>query len=116
MRLVKQMIIKKLEKYDEDLHNSKYEVWDFYQALNLVSAVHKLPVEMTQRNKLYQKMLQSSGNRKHELQIELVKIAEEDRKFVIEFLKEMVNIDSGDVAFGKLEDRDSFAVQSDFWD
>lgn len=52
MKLLRQLIKKKYEKYNESVSNKKNDYWDFFQAYNLVCVVKEIKISMDERKLL----------------------------------------------------------------
>lgn len=84
MRLINQIIEKKLMKYQENIINDNYNFWDFYCAYNLAKVVLEKKTDgEAKKNALYKKIL--LGINVEQSIVEMRQIVDKDMNMVMEF-------------------------------
>jgi len=108
MKLIKQLIEKKLEKFDEDTLNNVYKYWNFYQAYNLAKIVMKNKFDENDRRK---NSLFISGLRNDaKANMVFTYLAKNDRIVINDFFNKFKELKVRQDTYGSLSDETSFGV------
>ena len=106
MKLINQIVEKKLIKFDEEFTNNKNNFWDLYQAINLVNSVIPQKINKNVRNELWKKVLKN--NEKAVLQMRT--LVYKDRAKTYGFLSELMAKEEKETQFGNIYKKGRIAV------
>ena len=106
MKLMNQIIEKKLLKFDEDFTNNQNNFWDLYQSINIANSLLPQKLNKNIRNQLWKKIING-----HEKSILIMRtLVYKDRSKVYQFLSELKAEEDKEKKMGNMYKNGRFGV------